>query len=201
MSDPQESGEKPTEDFTEETPPSTEASESAQSEDELLILQGQVAEFRDKYLRGLAESENVRKRLQKERQELVQYAVQNVIVDFLSPVDHLENALKFADQASPDVKHWAVGFQMILEQFKDALTNNGVVPFSSVGEQFDPHLHEAVEMVTTKEFPAGTIIEECLRGYKMGDKTLLRPARVKVAKSAPEEDEEASAEAKESENF
>lgn len=201
MSEPKESGEQPTEDKTEETQQPGKTSEPApQGEDELQILQGQVAEFRDKYLRGLAESENVRKRLQKERQELVQYAVQNVIVDFLSPLDHLENALKFADQASPDVKHWAVGFQMILEQFKDALTNNGVVSFVSIGEQFDPHLHEAIEMVTTNEYPPGTVIEESLRGYKMGD-SLLRPARVKVAKSAPIEAEEASIEAKESENF
>lgn len=198
MSEPRESGELPTEDQIEEAPKATETPEAAPlNGDELQILQGQVAEFRDKYLRGLAESENVRKRLQKERQELVQYAVQNVIVDFLSPIDHLENALKFADQASPDVKHWAVGFQMILEQFKDTLTNNGVTPFSSVGEQFDPHLHEAVEMITTNEHPPGTVIEESLCGYKMGDKTLLRPARVKVAKSAPSEVEEASTEATE----
>lgn len=198
MSESNQSEDRSIEDANEEIPQPDRTCESAPlEEDELLLLQGQVAEFRDKYLRGLAESENIRKRLQKERQELVQYAVQNVIVDFLSPLDHLENALKFADQASPDVKHWAVGFQMILEQFKDALTNNGVVSFSSVGEQFDPHLHEAIEMITTNEYPAGTIIEESLRGYKMGDKTLLRPARVKVAKSAPTEAEEASAAAEE----
>lgn len=166
---------------------------------ELLQLQEQVSEFRDKYLRGLADSENLRKRLQKERQELVQYAVQNAIIDFLSPIDHLENALKFADQASAEVKHWAVGFQMILGQFKDALSNNGVVSFSAVGERFDPHCHEAVEMITTNEHPSGTVIEESLCGYKMGDKT-LRPARVKVAKNAPEETAEASTEVRESEN-
>lgn len=169
--------------------------------DEKIQLQEQVADYRDKYLRGLADSENLRKRLQKERQELVQYAVQGAIIDFLAPIDHLENALKFADQASPEVKHWAVGFQMILGQFKDALTNNGVIRFDSVGEQFDPHFHEAVEMVTTQEYPSGTVIEESQCGYKMGDKT-LRPARVKVAKNAPvEESNESSTEANEMENL
>lgn len=192
MSETKESDDRP-DDRTEELSQTTEMSEApAQSDDELRSLQSQVAEFRDKYLRGLAESENVRKRLQKERQELVQYAVQNVIVDFLSPMDHLENALKFADQATPDVKHWAVGFQMILEQFKEALTANGVVTFKSVGEQFDPHLHEAVEMITTNDHPPGTIVEESLRGYKMGEKTLIRPARVKVAKKAPDEEDGSS---------
>lgn len=174
--------------------------EAEPEKDQLQQLKEQVAEFKDKYLRGLADSENLRKRLQKERQELVQYAVQGAIVDFLSPIDHLESALKFADQASPEVKHWAVGFQMILGQFKEALTSNGVERFSSVGEPFDPHRHEAVEMIETNDHAPGTVVEESLCGYKMGDKT-LRPARVKVAKNISEETAEASAEVKESENL
>lgn len=159
--------------------------------DQLEELQQQVSDFRDKYLRGLADSENLRKRLQKERQELLQYAVQGVVLDFLSPIDHLENALKFADQASDEVKHWALGFQMILGQFKEALSNNGAAPFTSVGMAFDPHCHEAVEMVITEEYSPGTVVEENLRGYKMGDK-VIRPARVKVAKKLPDTIEEAS---------
>jgi molecular chaperone GrpE len=155
-------------------------------EDELQQLQEQVSDFRDKYLRGLADSENMRKRLQKERQELVQYAVQGAIIDFLSPIDHLENALKYADQAGPEVQHWAIGFQMILDQFKEALSNNGVTAFTSVGMPFDHHCHEAIEMVETDEFSPGTVVEESLRGYKMGEK-IIRPARVKVAKSSTSE--------------
>lgn len=151
---------------------------------ELEKLQQEASEYKDKYLRLLAETENTRKRLQKERQELIQYALQNVIVDFLHPIDHLENALGFTQQASDEVKHWAVGFQMILGQFKDVLSNNGVVPFTSKGELFDHHRHEAVETITTDEVPPGTVVEESIRGYKMGDKT-IRPARVKVAKAPP----------------
>lgn len=197
MSDPKECDEqqeemcitpKETCDKSECCQASTQEQEATQEVDELQELQAQVGEFRDKYLRGLADSENLRKRLQKERQELVQYAVQGAIVEFLSPIDHLENALKFADQASPEVQHWAVGFQMILGQFKEALTSNGVVPFVSVGEAFDPHSHEAIEMVTTNEYPSGTVIEESLCGYKMGDK-ILRAARVKVARNTSEEAE------------
>lgn len=153
-------------------------------ESELDKAKREAAESKDKYLRVLAESENARKRLQKEKQEFVQYALQNLIADFLAPLDHFENALKFAEQASPDVKHWALGFEMILNQFKDVLSANGVQPFDSVGKHFDPHCHEAVEVLTTSEYPPGTIIEESLRGYKMGDRT-IRPARVKVAKAPP----------------
>ncbi len=172
----------------EELDAETEVITTETSEKEL--LEQQVADFRDKYLRGLAESENLRKRLQKERQELLQYAVKGVILDFLSPIDHLETALKFADQASDEVKHWAVGFQMILGQFKEAINSNGAIPFASVGTPFDPHFHEAVEMIITEEVAPGIVVEESLCGYKMGDK-VIRPARVKVAK-APEAIEEAS---------
>lgn len=153
---------------------------------ELESLRRELAETKDKYLRVLAESENARKRLQKEKQETIQYALQNVIVDFLNPIDHMENALSFTQQMSEDVKNWAAGFQMILTQFKDVLSNNGVTPFSSEGKPFDPHRHEAVETVETSTVPPGTVVEESLKGYIMGDKT-IRPARVKVSKTPAEE--------------
>lgn len=145
-------------------------------------LKSELADCKDKYLRVLADAENARKRLQKEKQELVQYAMQNLISEFLSPIDHLENALNFTQQSSEEVKHWALGFQMILNQFKDVLTTNGVTAFKTIGTVFDPHMHEAVEMVTTTQYPPGTVVEECLKGYKLGDR-IIRPARVKVAKA------------------
>lgn len=148
---------------------------------ELRHLQKELLDYKDKYLRLLADMENSRKRMQKERQDLTKYAMENLIVEFLYPLDNLENALKFAQQMSDEVKHWAVGFQMILTQFKDILANNGVESIEAKGKLFDPHLHEAVEMTETTEQPAGTVMEEFIRGYKMGDRT-IRPARVKVAK-------------------
>ena len=81
-------------------------------------LKEELSEYKHKYLSLLADAENARKRLQKERGELVDYAIRNLIVDFLHPIDHLENALKFTQEASSEVKHWALGFQMILNQFK-----------------------------------------------------------------------------------
>lgn len=149
---------------------------------ELEALRRENTENKDKYLRLLAEMENTRKRLQKERQEHIQYALQNVIADFLNPIDHMENALGYTDNMPDQVKNWAVGFKMILEQFKDVLTTNGVQPFKSVGAHFDPHSHEAVEMVETDKQEPGTIVEESIKGYKMGDR-VIRPARVKVAKA------------------
>lgn len=150
---------------------------------ELDQMKQEAAEYKDKYMRLLAESENTRKRMQKERQESIQYALQNTIVDFLIPIDHMENALKHAKEMSDDVKHWAIGFEMILNQFKDVLANNGIYPFESIGHAFDPHRHEAIEMVETEEYKPGTVVSENVRGYKMGDKKIIRPARVQVAKA------------------
>ena len=152
------------------------------SSKELEQLKKEVAEFKDKYLRGLAEAENARKRLLKEKQEMILFSTQNLIAEFLHPLDHLENALKFTNGMSEEIKHWGLGFQMILAQFKDVLANNGVIAIDSKGKVFDPNLHEAVEIEETEKFPPGTVIEEFIRGYKMGDR-VIRPARVKVAKA------------------
>lgn len=159
------------------------------SDIELESLRNQAGDYKDKYFRVLAESENARKRLIKERQEMVQYTLQNLICDFLAPIDQMENALKHSDKMSDEVKQWSIGFQMILTHFKDVLSNNNVQSFDSVGKEFDPHFHEAVEMVETTEHPAGIVIEESLRGYKMGDK-VIRPSRVKVTKAPSEKKEE-----------
>ncbi len=150
---------------------------------ELKAMQHEVMDYKDKYLRQLADSDNARKRLQKEREELVRFSTESLIIDFLKPLDNLENALKYAQDMSDEVKNWAFGFQMILAQFKDVLASNGVVAVPALGMPFDPHVHEAVEMVETTESLPGIVVEECFRGYKMGDR-MIRPARVKVAKSS-----------------
>ncbi len=146
--------------------------------EELKLLQ----EYKDKYFRLLAESENARKRMQKEKQEVTKYATESIVVAFLNPIDHFEQALEFAKNSSDEVKNWAVGFEMILLQFKQVLSNQGISEYSSLGNIFDPHLHEAVEIETTDKQPPGTILQEFVRGYKMGDR-MIRPAKVKVAKA------------------
>lgn len=152
-------------------------------------VQQELRECQDKYLRLLAESENTRKRMQKERQELTKYAVENVLVEFLHPLDSFSKALTLAENMSSEVKNWAIGFEMILAQFKQVLTEHGIVEYDSYGKHFDPHLHEAVDIMETTEHPPGIVIEECVRGYKMGDR-ILRVARVKVSKLPNEKNQE-----------
>lgn len=166
--------------MTDETPEAPPQEKQTTSPDALQQLQSELSECKDKYLRSLAESDNMRKRLQKEKQEMMQYAVSEIVAEFLGPIDHMENALKHTQNMSEDVKLWSLGFQMILTQFKDVLANNGIQSIESMGLKFDPHFHEAVETSPKEGVASGIIIEEFVRGYKMGEK-IIRPARVKVA--------------------
>lgn len=171
--------------MTEETSSQETSSQPPPSEKDILSsLQESLKECQDKYLRVLAESENARKRMHKERQELTKYAVEGLLAEILQPLDSFEKALLFAESMSDEVKNWAIGFEMILQQFKQILANHGVQEYHSVGKPFDPHLHEAVEMVETDEYPPGVVVEEFVRGYKIEDRP-IRHSRVKVAK-APE---------------
>lgn len=140
-----------------------------------------VEDWKDKYLRALAEQENMRKRIGREKQEMARFGIENVISEFLPAIDNFENALRFAESAAGEVKNWAMGFEMILSQFKEVLHNHGIVSFHSEGNTFDPELHEAVEIVETTEYPDNTIMHEFTKGYKSAHRT-VRPARVKVAK-------------------
>jgi len=137
-------------------------------------------EYKEKYLRLLAEVDNMRKRMQKEKQEMTRFAIENVIAEILGPIDNLENALQFTQHMSQEMRSWAQGFLMILGQFKDVLANHGVTSFHSEGMLFDPQMHHAIETESTADKPEGTILKEYIKGYKSGDH-VVRPASVKVA--------------------
>jgi len=154
-------------------------------DEEKKIEEGTVTveeDFKDKYLRQLAEMENMRKRMAREKQEMIRFGIENAISEFLPVIDQFENALGFAKKADEAVKNWAAGFQMFLSQFKDVLNQNGITPFTSKGHLFDPALHEAVDVIETTDADDGVILEELTKGYKSPTRT-IRPARVKVAKT------------------
>jgi molecular chaperone GrpE len=123
----------------------------------------------------------MRKRIQKEKQEMLSFGIENAISEFLLAIDNFEGALRMAETAEGAVKNWATGFEMILSQFKEVLHNHGIVSFHSIGNTFDPEYHEAVEIVETTEHPDNTVMHEFTKGYKSAART-IRPARVKVAK-------------------
>lgn len=153
---------------------------------ETIQLRQELKAEKDKYFRLLAEMENTRKRMQKEKEDMNRFTQERVIVEFLAPLDNFENALTFAEQGSDEVRNWAKGFEMILSQFKDILAAHNVSAIFSENKKFDPHLHEVIEMEETNTFEEGTILKEFVKGYKCGDR-IIRPARVKIAKKMQEE--------------
>jgi molecular chaperone GrpE len=142
----------------------------------------EAEDYKNKYISLLAEMENMRKRLQKEKLEAIRFSVEKALISLLPPIDHLEQALRFAQNMPNEVKNWALGFQMIVTQFKDLLAEQGIISFSSEGSPFDPNKHQAVEIEETDQYPEGVVIQEFTKGYRSAERT-LRPARVKISKS------------------
>lgn len=137
----------------------------------------------DTVVRRQAEFENFRKRVDRERTEMHAKARADVVTQLLSVLDNLERALGPADQAEADESiriSIITGVKLIHRQFLDVMLGLGLTPVKTVGEAFDPHVHEAVTTEASSELPENTIIAELQKGYKLGDR-LLRPSMVKVA--------------------
>jgi molecular chaperone GrpE len=137
---------------------------------------GELQAMREKYLRALADYDNYRKRVERERAETSRTAVAEPLRAFLAVVDNLSRALT-SGGSSEDLK---AGVQMILRQTEDLLKRFGVEPVSAVGEAFDPSLHEAVVRYEDPAVDQATVTEEFQKGYRHHGR-LLRPAMVKVA--------------------
>ncbi len=154
------------------------AADDAASGSELQKLKAERDSLLDRLARTQAEFENARRRTVKEQQEFRDYAALDAIKSLLPVFDSLERALQVKSEAA----EFRSGVELIYKQLQTALAKLSVHPIASKGEPFDPHLHEAIEMVDTTDTPDHQIVEELLRGYKFKDR-LLRPAMVKVARN------------------
>ena len=133
-------------------------------------------ELKELLLRRQAEFDNFRKRTEKERSEFLQYAGMELVRDMLPILDDFDRARK-VEAGNPE---YAKGVEMIYSRMYDTLKKVGLEPIEAEGQQFDPHLHQAVERAQTKDAEDGTILSEFQRGYLFKGK-LLRPSMVKVA--------------------
>jgi molecular chaperone GrpE len=136
-------------------------------------------EYYDLLLRKTAEFENYRKRIERERRDLSEYAGADILKAVLPLVDDLERALHAA-ATTDSVAAIRTGVELIHKQLLDLLKKKGVTPIESVGQDFDPHIHQAVTQEVSEDHREGEVMQELARGYKLGDR-LLRPAMVKVA--------------------
>lgn len=137
-----------------------------------------AAEERNARIRLQADFENYKKRIERERAEDRARSTAAVLESFLPVLDAFERAL--TTQADPSGESYRRGFELIYRQLLDSLARQGLTRIESVGQHFDPRIHEAVDRIPTTEFPEGIIVEELSPGYRLGDK-LLRPAMVRVA--------------------
>ena len=148
---------------------------------------GKSKEYWDRVLRLQADFDNIRKRLEREKQEFVRFANEGIIIDLLNVVDDLERSLELAQDKHEDFSAFLKGIEMVLAHLYDSLKEHGLAPIEAKGKIFDPHFHEALLNIETDEFPENTVVEELQKGYLLNDR-VIRTAKVKVAKDPQDKD-------------
>ena len=143
---------------------------------ELQQKQEELEELTDRYKRVMAEFENYKKRAQKERESLYNMVLSDIVGTILPIVDNLENAAKVETKDT----NYKQGVEMVLKQFQDVLKSKGVEEIKTVGETFDPGLHEAVSSIQDDTKGEQEIVQEYRKGYKIGSK-VIRHSMVVVA--------------------
>ena len=147
----------------------------------------EAEDYKDKWLRALAEYENLKKRFAKEKIEFLKFSNEALLLRLLPIIDDFDRA----HQAAGEHKHGEVfskGVEMILNKLHQLLEQNGVERIKTVGEKFDPHVHEAMTSVKTDAYPEDTVAEEIFPGYTLNGK-LVRASKVKIAEHIEKQEE------------
>jgi molecular chaperone GrpE len=151
-------------------------------------LEADLAEARDRMLRALAETENVRRRLEREREDTARYAISRFAGDLLSVADNLRRALEAVPAAAVEKDEFLAklvdGVSATERTMLNVLEKNGVKKLDPAGQKFDPNFHEVLFELDAPDKPVGTVVQVLEPGYTIGDR-LLRPARVAAAKGGP----------------
>lgn len=138
-------------------------------------------DFKAKYFYLAAEFDNYRKRMEREKENLLKYGNERVLSDLLQVVDNFERMI---DMLRPDqdqkIKNMVVGLDMVRKQFLDAVTKHGLIPIESVGKEFDPNFHEAVAQEYAEGKKPNEVIKEFQKGYSLNGR-LIRPSKVVVS--------------------
>jgi len=164
-------------------------STSSSSESELTQLRQQLEtkeleakQNHDQFLRQVAELENFKKRMAREKGEAIRFANESLIKELLPVLDNLERAVEHA-RGGGNGKPLLEGIEMVLKAFLEVLAKHGVTQISALGEAFDPEKHEAIAQVESEDQQPNTVVAEHHRGYYLLDR-LLRPSLVSVSKDA-----------------
>jgi molecular chaperone GrpE len=147
----------------------------------------QITDYKDKWIRAVAEYENLKKRHEKEKADFMKFSNQFLIAELFPIMDSFDSAISSIEK-SDDKESFLKGLKMLQREFHKILEINGLKKIKTIGEKFDPYLHQAEEEVYTDAYSPGFIVEEIRSGYTLNDK-LLRPALVKVSKYKDERNE------------
>jgi molecular chaperone GrpE len=156
------------------------AKEGAPPADPLVEARAEAGRLKDAWMRTAADFDNFRKRSRRELEDARRGGREEILRDLLPVFDNLERGIQSAKQAA-DVKAVTDGLQMILKQFDSTLGKIGISKVGTIGQSFDPGIHEAIQQIETSEHPPGTVVAEVQPGYMAGDR-LIRAAMVVVAK-------------------
>uniref|UniRef100_UPI00404775A6 nucleotide exchange factor GrpE n=1 Tax=Aliarcobacter sp. TaxID=2321116 RepID=UPI00404775A6 len=151
-------------------------------EDKISKLESQLKESEDKYLRVHADFENIKKRLEKEKYQAIDYASEKFAKDLLAPIDTLEMALQSANadlEASELLSKLKEGIELTIKNFNTTFEKHNISKIETDGE-FDPNIHNAVMQVDSENHESGQIVSELQKGYMLKDR-LLRPSMVSIA--------------------
>ena len=154
-------------------------------QDEIESLRREVHDKQDRLLRALAETDNARRRAQRDREDYVKYATESLLRDLVPVLDNLERALTAARTAGGG-GNVVEGVELIQREMLRVLERSGLARYSAVGQPFDPARHEAIARVVSSEAAPDTVVHETAPGYLLHGR-VLRPALVAVA-AAPDED-------------
>lgn len=174
----EESQENQQEQVMEEDPTAAEGNHINELEAQLARARQEAAEYKDKYLRERAEMENFRKRQERMAQDRVQREKKELILKVLGVMDNIERALLY--QETMDRQALQQSLRMLMWQMNEVMRAEGLTPIATIGERLNPYEHEAIEVVENSDQPEDTIVEEVMKGYKLGNET-LRAALVKVS--------------------
>jgi molecular chaperone GrpE len=149
-----------------------------QESDELSQLQEKLDESENRYLRLRADFDNFRRRVNVENEAKEKYRAQPLITELLPALDNFERALNI-EVDNDQTKTLLQGMEMVHRSLIDALKKEGVEPIEAVGQEFDPHLHQAVMQTEDENYGSNIVVEEFQKGYKLKDR-VIRPSMVKV---------------------
>ena len=152
-----------------------------EEKDKIEELTKELSKKEELYLRTLADFDNYRKRVERDKECVNAERERAILLELSEAIDNFERALSSESSESSDGENIEDGVQLIYNQLLRILERHGVTPYESVGEKFNPELHEAILAISTNKYPSGTITAEMQKGYKIGDE-VLRVAKVQVSR-------------------